>query len=110
MVAFVAFVVVEQHIVEPSIVTSTMFVVFIEATIKQPISTTRTITKVFATVEPAVVKPKLVVQVVEQQVELAKLVTIAYFSFVVVEHTSIVTFEESFVAIIVSFSFEELVK
>lgn len=51
---------------EPSIVTNTMVVVFIEAIIKQPISTTCTITKVFATVEPAVVKPKLVVQVVEK--------------------------------------------
>ena len=109
MVAFIAFVVVEQNTMEPSIVTNTMVVIFIEATIKQPISTTCTITKVFATVKPAVVKPKLVVQVVEQQVELAKLVTIAYFSFVVVEHTSIVTFEESF-AIIVSFNFEELVE
>ena len=48
MVAFIEFVVVEQHIEEPFIVTSTMVVVFIEA-IEQPISTC-TITKVFVAV------------------------------------------------------------
>ena len=107
-VAFIEFVVVEQHIEEPSIVTSTMVVVFIKA-IEQPISTC-TITKVFVAVERAVViVAELAGQIVEQ-VELAKLVVVAYFSFVVVVmHTSIVTFEETF-AITVSSNSTELIK
>ena len=85
-----------------------MVVVFIEA-IEQPISTC-IITKVFIAVEPTVViVADLAGQVVEQ-VELTKLVIVAYFSFVVVvEHTSIVTFEESF-AITISSNSIELIK
>jgi hypothetical protein len=83
-----------------------MVVVFIEA-IEQPISTC-TITKVFVAVGPAVVIVVDLAGQVMEQVELAKLATVAYFSFVV-EHTSIVTFEESFV-ITVSSDSTELIK
>ena len=85
-----------------------MVVVFIEA-IEQPISTC-TITKVFIAIERAVViVAELAGQIVEQ-VELTKLVVVAYFSFVVVVmHTSIVTFEETF-AITVSSNSTELIK